>query len=854
MITMVRALFVTCLMSCSPGIHLGPAPEEPEEPPPIETPRPQHRFPHVSPELAFDSVISAFKASSVGQGASIAFDGEMFLIVWSERDEHRSARTGWYWSVRTARVSATGEILDPGGTVVTDSALGYGPTPRVAARRGEFVIVWSGAELDGLAPDVRYARVRSLDGAILDPGGVALRYAARGSLEAVDLMPDVAFVDGGFVVVWSADDPSFTPSTAVMMASYRDNATSFGGGTNGTTQIAYGSHPRIAAIDNRVAVSWVYGEHCNGLATSLFTLDERPIDVVTGSRTTVSLSPDDNGECGAPAISALGSRFVVAWPKRVDSYGVEFLRHEFSIDGELVEPAPTSLLSSEDAAWGTSWTPEVELASQSDTLGVAMRVGTPSLVVRIGHLDGTIDPPVTVLDAAGTERVQSFGLALDSEQFQIVWHDPGSSNAGPGGVHRALITDDASITRQETLWGPSEHDDSTVASNGEVALVAWVDYRGNDQPSSVVLGMRVRLSDGTMLDREPLVLASHDGHDGGFAWLASSSDGDGFLVVWVHGSGSLGSSPIAGRRVLADGTMPDAAPFSIATGLGTTARVASNGQDYMVVYRSFRAVQRGYPDYETDQGIAAVRLQFDGTTVQRSPFTVAVPGTVAGGDPSAPNHSNPDIATNGTDYFVAWQRCDDSGVSINWSCSTGTGDIRVAQISSENELDIEGGHSVAGSVVPGFRPRIAHTGNNFLVVWEDRTLLAENGGDLHGMLLRDDSLEPASPLLRLVVTPDAENDIALTADEAGFLVAWSRTPRFTGERGDLQVVRVDPVESTGEVAVSARLEMQTQAARPALIPSGSGEFLGIYLRDDARMGRTRVRGRYVVFDANPLVF
>jgi large repetitive protein len=115
-----------------------------------------------------------------------------------------------------------------------------------------------------------------------------------------------------------------------------------------------------------------------------------------------------------------------------------------------------------------------------------------------------------------------------------------------------------------------------LASNGNVAVLVTslgVNRRG--------LTLTRFSADGERLDPTPLVLTDERSTD----HPAIASNGDGFLVVWNR---STGYNPhVYGKRLDASGNPIEAEPIAIANGAGFSqgdAQVASNGEDYVVVY------------------------------------------------------------------------------------------------------------------------------------------------------------------------------------------------------------------------------------------------------------------------------
>ncbi len=118
----------------------------------------------------------------------VEWGGESHLVVWQDLRSRRN------WEIYGNRVSRAGVVRDS-----PDIAIGAGAGnrrhPRVAWGGGVFLAVWM-EERHGSGWDVAAARVGP-DGAVLDPGGIAV-----GAGPGDQTRPAVAWNGEAFVVVW----------------------------------------------------------------------------------------------------------------------------------------------------------------------------------------------------------------------------------------------------------------------------------------------------------------------------------------------------------------------------------------------------------------------------------------------------------------------------------------------------------------------------------------------------------------------------------------------------------------------------------------------------------------------------
>ncbi|BDG01214.1 fibronectin type III domain-containing protein [Anaeromyxobacter oryzae] len=128
--------------------------------------------------------------------AVAAASGGGFLVVWAEAGPAD-------WDVRAARVSSSGQVLDPSGfdvSTVSEPAAGPAPGPQerpaVAALGSEFLVVWQDGRNDPATPAIMGAVVR-MDGTLPLPDGVAVSQQA-----SAHRSPRVASNGADWLVAW----------------------------------------------------------------------------------------------------------------------------------------------------------------------------------------------------------------------------------------------------------------------------------------------------------------------------------------------------------------------------------------------------------------------------------------------------------------------------------------------------------------------------------------------------------------------------------------------------------------------------------------------------------------------------
>ena len=130
-------------------------------------------------------------AHSMGQeDPTVASDGENWFVAWTD---NRTADDG----VFATRVSGAGVVLDPTG-IELSTALNTQYAPSAAWNGTTYLVAWQDTRLSW-DPDIYASRVSS-EGAVLDPGGIAVSTA-----ENDQRLPAVARSGDRFVVVWQDD-------------------------------------------------------------------------------------------------------------------------------------------------------------------------------------------------------------------------------------------------------------------------------------------------------------------------------------------------------------------------------------------------------------------------------------------------------------------------------------------------------------------------------------------------------------------------------------------------------------------------------------------------------------------------
>lgn len=141
-------------------------------------------------------------------------------------------------------------------------------------------------------------------------------------------------------------------------------------------------------------------------------------------------------------------------------------------------------------------------------------------------------------------------------------------------------------------------------------------------------------------------------------------------------------------------------PISVATSLQEFPAVACDGSGYLVVWQDQRSSG-------SDSDIYGARVDANGTVLDPDGFIISA---------SIKNEITPDVAWSGSEYLVVWS-----------DQRSGNYDIYGARVSDGKVLDASG-ILISNATADQKAPRILHTGDAYLVTWEDARSGATNLG------------------------------------------------------------------------------------------------------------------------------
>jgi hypothetical protein len=706
-------------------------------------------------------------------GVSVAAGDSVHLAAWVDVNG----------TVKVARVSAAGTLLDPLGISLRSHGEAYVTNPDVAFDGTNFLVAWR-AEGSILAKRV------SPEGEVLDESNIVVSTAASN--------PKISFDGDNYLLVWidqKAGAPSYdifgrrvSPDGEVVDAS--DLTISADPSDQFSFSLAFnGSQHLLAWTRGSSPGSDVYGTIVDkdGVAAN-----PAGVPIATGT-----------GDQDGPVVTAVGASFFVAW---TDYRGVTY-----DVYGSRVSPAgvpldPTAIpiavgpgterlpaVASDGTGVLATWddqtvNPDVVRYTRIDAAGAILDPSRPpvpvhgfsdisfdgtnylvaaSTAARVSPGGAVLDPDGILVSTAGNAQ-RDLDMAFDGTNQFVVWVDdryPGTriygGRQGPDGE----LLDGSGIAISAGVDVPASatvhHETPSVAFDGTNYLVVWKEWNYGE-------GNRIRAArvsaDGAVLDRFDVKFTEHR--------LVNAPDvafgGGVFLVAWDENDAIPGSE-VRATRVSTDGALlePQAVLVSQdqSVGFSRDVAIAYGGSDFLVAWEA--------------GSTSAGSFDILGTLVSPS-GAVATPGGVAIGTPPTPtNETDPDVAWHDGTYLVVWR--DERTSPDNqryWP-----GDIYGARVDASGTVLDADGIPISTDPAGQDSPRVAANGR-FFVIWSDGRY--GTASDILGTRVESDGTV-ASPAGQVVTNGTASETGAVVAPARGsgqFAVAYTRyNPKYDTDRG-----------------------------------------------------------------------
>ncbi|HXJ59752.1 MAG TPA: hypothetical protein VNU68_24170 [Verrucomicrobiae bacterium] len=351
---------------------------------------------------------------------AIASDGDGYLVVWADK-----RNTAGEYDIYGARVSASGEVLDPEGIAICTAPESQW-YPAVAFDGANYLVVWSDGRANNL-PDPSlelYAARVTPEGAVLDPDGFPVTHGE------VVYQPTVAF-----------------NGTECLVAGYAWNHN----GHRGSTLLGVRVTPtaEIRDMEELVIHESIGGDYpaiASRLGEDWLVVWNQGADGIAGSRVSrlgeIS-APQDlvaNGETWVHGLAAVGSDcFLTSTARRsigTDTYVLDvfgtWIGQEGRARNTLLVAANTNQTVGSHLQPTTYYQDHPSPAFNGSEIVVVWEAGaiytnggnymflSDIRAARVG-LDGSVAPVISLCSAPQDQSAPA--LAANGSDFMAVWHD-----------------------------------------------------------------------------------------------------------------------------------------------------------------------------------------------------------------------------------------------------------------------------------------------------------------------------------------------------------------------------------------------------------------------------------------------
>ncbi len=395
--------------------------------------------------------------------------------------------------------------------------------------------------------------------------------------------------------------------------------------------------------------------------------DERDFDNsgydIYGARVTPDgavLDPDGVGIAASsfwergPDLGWNGEAFMVVWEK--GNYGMHWDICAARIDtsGEALDSSQLTISTSCDA----------QLAGNSDWSGssyLAIWQEKGDLYGTRVNWYGDIVDSATIQVCSYSETQGRPDLVWGDGNFFAVWEDFRNLSFD---IYGARIDSGGTVVDASGL--PIRVDPATdqrrpaITFDGGNYLVVWQQMLDSTEANYRIEGLRVS-SEGAPLDPQPLLLSQGD--KGSFPDV--SFGGGTYLAVWLDAN----FWDIHGALIDPNGTVSPTIGIRIAGGLQENPAVASDGDDFLVVWQDCGT---HWPDAD----IVATRVTSSGEVLDFGGIIISMTADAA--------EELPSVTFDGTNYVVAWRRT-----------TGGAGELRTSRVRPDGMVLDPGGISIS---------------------------------------------------------------------------------------------------------------------------------------------------------------
>ncbi len=723
-----------------------------------------HHHPRESREGEFliDTNLVYVAAADDQIGASVAFDGTNYLIVWTDF-RYSWQNTIWGADIYGARVSTAGLILDLAGIAISTSAY-WQQYPSVAFDGSNYLVVWQESRADY---DIFGARV-SPSGILLDTSGFAISTAADNQWH-----PAVAFDGTNYLVTW--DD----------MRSGVNDIYGTRVDTSGTVLDSMGitisraqniqRHPSVTFDGSNCLVVW---EDARSGSFDIFGARVDTSGIVLDSAG-IAISAAQNGQY-YPSVSFDGTHYFVAWEDlRNNSYS-DIYAARVDTSGIVLDSAGIAISTT---TWNKSM-PSIAFDGTNYLIAWTDNRAWPSDIYgsRVTSEGIVLDSSGIVISSA-VERQLFSSIGYDGSNYFVAWHD--FRNNPPDIYGTRMDTSGTVLDTSGIIVSTQAYDqyDAAVAFDGTNYFVTFTDGR-ND--SYDIFGVRIDQT-GVIIDTAGIAISATAGDQ---LYPSVIFGGNNYLVVWQDFRND--TFDIYGARMDQSGALLDTSGIAISTAEGDQIypSLSFDGTNYLVVWEDHRG-------FASD--IYGARIDQEGVLLDSLGIAITT---------AIDQQWHPSVAFDGTNYLVVWE--DQRNASFS--------DAYGARVNQSGIVMDSNGIAISTAEYRQSRPTVAFDGENYFVVWQDsRGILA---WDIYGTRVTTSGIVLDTNDIPISVSINWQYFPALAFDGSNYLVIWQ-----DDQNGYFSDIYGAQVSTSGAVIDSFAVAIQKGRQSSAAVMHGTGNQL-----------------------------
>jgi hypothetical protein len=389
--------------------------------------------------------IPVIRAPNSQLAPSCASDGTNCLAVWWDY------RTIHNYNVIGARIAQDGHVLDDTGIMLSTSA-NWQEHVSVACDGTNFLLVWEDTRSSD-SSDIYGMRV-SLDGTVLDPGGIPVSTAGNRQR-----YPAVAFNGTNYFVIWwdMRNDDEDIYGTRVS----QDGTVLDPSGIAVFIDAWCQTPPTVTANSTYYLVVWDWQQY------------EIRGTRVAGDGTVLDpsgfLIAVNDSSRSFPAASSDGTNFFVVWTDNRNIMSYDIFGTRVSQKGIVLDPEgiPISTIAT------FNYQPAV--AFDGTNYLVVWDCNSDIHGIRVDQ-DGTVLDPSDIVIAAAPSEQRSPVVAFDGVHYQVIWQDF-RNGTHPDIYGRAVSTSGVPLDEYEVCIQPGQQVQPVVAgSNSDTLCAAFAGF------------------------------------------------------------------------------------------------------------------------------------------------------------------------------------------------------------------------------------------------------------------------------------------------------------------------------------------------------------------------------------------